>query len=93
MPTVEDMRRPAALARQCPHCDQRIVWATAYLGAKLPFDPEPVPRKADPTGWVAGRFDIDGTLRTAYAPLPLHPLVRRRTATHVMRLHSCRDAA
>lgn len=95
MLTVRDMAPtdsgPAGLARRCHNCQRRVVWATAYLGRKLAFDPDPIPRYLDydHTGWIPGRFEVGGKLRTAFAPLPLHPHSKRRRASHVMILHTC----
>lgn len=93
MLTVEHMGPPDT-ARRCRTCNRRIVWAATYTGRKLPFDPDPAPRALDyeHTGWIPGRFDIEGHLRTVFAPLPLHPHTKRRRASHVMLLHACDPA-
>lgn len=99
MLTVRDMGTtdsgPAGLRRACHKCAQPVMWATAYLGRKLAFDPEPIPRKYDydKTGWLPGLFEIDGRLRTVYAPLVMHPAVKRNRAVSVIMLHRCPDKA
>lgn len=86
---------PAGLVRRCPTCHRRIMWATAYLGRKLAFEPDAIPRQYDPdgTGWIPGPFTIDGKTRTVYAPLPLHSADKRRRASRVTLLHTCPESA
>lgn len=99
MLTVRDMgptdSGPAGLARRCHTCQRPVVFATAYVGRKLAFEPDLILRcyDYDGTGWIPGPFEIDGKIRTVFAPLPLHPHSKRRRASHVMILHTCQAAA
>src|SRR5689334_761030 len=97
MLTVGDMSTTdsaTGILRRCLHCHTPVAWALTYLGRKLAFDPHPVPRKwdIDGTGWIPGRFPIDGKIRTAFAPLPIHPYDKRARVAHVMLLHHCPKA-
>lgn len=80
----------------CGYCPRKVVFAPTLIGGHaLCFDAEPVPVSydRDHSGWIPGRFAIDGVRMPVYAPWAKHPYAWRRRWRTVLHLHDCSGQA